>query len=161
MKSLTVSGDTTLLANVVWVRRALTLSRCGAPVILGDASAVVVREGFSHGDGLRHRQWSCYFRALQLRFDESADAITVNGGTVAMAGSLFLSGDVMLESDGSYIVSINDVISVASALIVSGATTLNGATANPGTVGLGNEATDFVTISGSTILSSLRCRHSG
>ena len=70
-----------------------------------------------------------------------------------MAGLLSLSGDVTLESDGSYIVSINGVISVASALIVSGATTLNGATANPGTVGLGNEATDFVTFSGSTILS--------
>ena len=63
--------------------------------------------------GPRHRQWSCQFRALQLRSDESADAITVNGGTVAMAGSLSLSGDVTLESDGSYIVSINDVISVA------------------------------------------------
>ena len=43
VKSLTVSGDTTLLANVIWARRAPTLSRCGAPVTLGDASAVVVR----------------------------------------------------------------------------------------------------------------------
>ena len=85
--------------------------------------------------------------------DESADAITVNGGIVAMAGSLSLSGDVTLESDGSDIVTINGVISVASTLIVSEANTLNGATSNTGTADLGNEATDFVTISGSTILS--------
>ena len=33
-----------------------------------------------------------------------------------------------------------------------GSTTLNGATSNPGTFGLGNEATDFVTTTGSTVL---------
>ena len=70
-----------------------------------------------------------------------------------MAGSLSLSGDVTLESDGSDIVTINGVISVARTLIVSGANTLNGATSNTGTAGHGNEATDFVTISGSTVLS--------
>ena len=57
-----------------------------------------------------------------------------------------------LESDGTDTVTINGAISVVSTLIVSGATTLNGATSNPGTFGLGNEATDFVTISGSTVL---------
>ena len=66
VKSLTVSGNTTLLANVVWARRAPTLSRCGVQVTLGDASAVAVREGFSHGDGPRHSQLSCHSRALQL-----------------------------------------------------------------------------------------------
>ena len=154
VKSLTVSGDTTLLANVVWARRAPTLSRCGAQVTLCDASAVAVREGFSHGDGAPTPSVELPLSSTAASIcDESADAITVNGGIVAMAGSLSLSGDVTLESDGSDTVTINGAISVASTLIVSGATTLNGATSNTGTVGLGNEATDFVTISGSTILS--------
>ena len=151
VKSLTVSGDTTLLANVVWARRAPTLSRCGAPVTLATHPLLSYGRGSVTVTGPRHRQWSCHFRASI--FDESADAITVNGGIVAMAGSLSLSGDVTLESDGSDIVTINGVISVASTMIVSGANTLNGATSNTGTAGLGNEATDFVTISGSTILS--------
>ena len=67
-------------------------------------------------------------------------------------GSLSLRGDVALESDGTDTVTINGAISVVSALIVSGATTLNGATSNPGTFGLGNEATDFVTTTDSTVL---------
>ena len=44
-------SDVSLLANVVWARRAPTLSRCGAPVTLGDASGDAVWEGSSHGDG--------------------------------------------------------------------------------------------------------------
>ena len=74
VKSLTVSGDTTLLANVVWARRAPTLSRCGAQVTFGDASAVAVREGFS--------QWSCHFRALQLRSVMSQ--LTLSQSTAAL-----------------------------------------------------------------------------
>ena len=149
VKSLTVSGDTTLLANVVWARRAPTLSLCGAPVTLGDASADAVWERSSHGDGSVEQPLSSTAASL---CNESVDAITVNGGIVTMAGSLSLSGDVTLESDGTDTVTINGAISVASTLIVSGATTLNGAMSNTGTVGLDNEATDFVTISGSTIL---------
>ena len=111
LKSLTVSGDTTLLVNVVWGRRAPTLSRCGAPVTLGDASAVVVREGFSHGDGAP---------TPSVERPLSSTAASICDEFVAMAGSLSVSGDVTLESDGSDIVTINGVFSVASTLIVSG-----------------------------------------
>ena len=82
-----------------------------------------------------------------------------------MAGSLSLCGDMTSESDGSDTVTINGAF-----LIVSGATTLNRAASNTGTVGVSNEATDFVMISGSTFYRYLdchgrclrsRCRHSG
>ena len=77
---------------------------------LGDASAVVVREGFSHGHGAPTPSVELPLSSTAASFcDESADAITVNGGIVAMAGSLSLSGDVTLESDGSDIVTINGV----------------------------------------------------
>ena len=146
VKSLTVFGDTTLLANVAWARRAPTLSRCGAPVILGDASADAVWEGSIHGDGAPTPSVELPLSSTAASLcDESVDAITFSGGIVAMAGSLSLSGDVTLESDGTDTVTINGAISVASTLIVSGAT--DGAMSNTGTVGLGNEATDFVTIS--------------
>ena len=45
VKSLTVSGSTTLSANVAWARRASIVSRCGAAVTLGDASADAIRRG--------------------------------------------------------------------------------------------------------------------
>ena len=68
---------------------------------------------------------------------------------VEMAGSLYLSGDATLGSDGMDTITINGATSVASTLFVLGATALNRATSTMGTVGLGNEATDIVSISGS------------
>ena len=67
VKSLTVPGDTTLLANMVWARRAPTLSRCGAPVTLATHPLLSYGRGSVTVTGPRHRQWSCHFRALQLR----------------------------------------------------------------------------------------------
>ena len=83
---------------------------------------------------------------------DGARSFHYRGDVRCPRGSLSLSGDVALESDGTDTVTINGAISVVSTLIVSGVTTLNGATSNPGTFGLGNEATDFVTTTGSTVL---------
>ena len=51
--------------------------------------------------------------------DESADAITVSGDIVSMAGSLSLTGDVKLGSDGTDSITIDDAISAASTLTAS------------------------------------------
>ena len=82
VKLLTVSGDTTLLANVVWARRAPTLSRCGAPITLATHPLLSYGKGSVTVTGPRHRQWSCHFRALQLR--SLTSQLTLSQSTAAL-----------------------------------------------------------------------------
>ena len=129
-----------------WTLRRLTHDELVQPRTGG--TCIPTSSGRGAHEDLRRRERSAGLPVVLRR----RAVLHYRGDVRCPRGSLSLRGDVALKSDGTDTVTFIGAISVVSTPIVSGATTLNGATSNPGTFGLGNEATDFVTTTGLTVL---------